>query len=60
MRVRDGVLGGVGLALFLVGFALKARDRGVSLLEAVMILVAYVAVVAAVALVVERVRNPDH
>ena len=60
MRVRDYVLGGVSLAIFLVGYALKAQDRRASFVEAVVILVAFVAVVAAVALVVEKVRNTDY
>ena len=60
MRVRDWVVGGVSLAIFLVGYALKVQDRRVSFVEAVIILVAYVVVVAAVALVVEKVRNPDY
>jgi hypothetical protein len=54
------LLQGVAFTIFLVGFALEARDRGVSFLEGVVILVVFVAVVTAVAVVVEKVRNTDY
>ncbi len=47
----------VGLLIFLSGYLAKARGK-VSFLEGTTILVAYIALVTAIAYVVDKVRNP--
>ena len=57
MRRRDVVMACVGLLIFLSGYLAKARGK-VSFLEGTTILVAYIALVTAIAYVVDKVRNP--
>ena len=56
-RRRYGVIACVGFLIFLSGYLSKARGT-VSFLEGALILVTYFALVAVIAYVVERVRNP--
>ena len=57
MRRRDIVIACAGFLLFLSGYLAKARGK-VSFVEGALILVTYFALVAVIAYVVERVRNP--
>lgn len=57
MRRRDIVIACAGFLLFLSGYLAKARGK-VSFVEGALILVIYFALVAVIAYVVERVRNP--
>ncbi len=57
MRRRDVVIACVGFLIFLSGYLSKARGK-VSFIEGTVILVSFIALVTAIAFVVDRVRNP--